>query len=189
MTNGGNVTNPPTFDGTVRDRRRAARSYPIISGVSFGVGALALAAGSALYLRGDKDRQRGAQADDGADAAFVGFGPRGGSFALLGASSDARALSLIGCVALARLRAAGRLLSPVAAQRRLSLLRVGQRLSVDAALRLRSVREQDGDAACGFSVDATAAGRRPLAEHQSFPVTISALQKARRRRQPASTAR
>jgi len=53
VTAGGNQTNPPSFD-QFRVTEENAKNYPIISGVTFAVGALALAGGVALYLVGNK---------------------------------------------------------------------------------------------------------------------------------------
>ncbi len=57
VTNGANVANPPSFDKLVATQE-TGKSYPIISGVTFAVGALALAGGVALYMVGNKiDRE------------------------------------------------------------------------------------------------------------------------------------
>jgi hypothetical protein len=50
VTRGGSVTMPPTFDGKVRDTQENGKNDPIISGVTFGVGGLAVAGAVALYL-------------------------------------------------------------------------------------------------------------------------------------------
>jgi tetratricopeptide (TPR) repeat protein len=57
VTQGGNTADPPSFD-QLRVTQENGKSYPIISGVTFAVGALALAGGVALYLVGNKiDRE------------------------------------------------------------------------------------------------------------------------------------
>jgi len=58
VSNGGDRANPPDFEGQIRATQEAGRTYPIISGVSFGLGAVALAGGIALYFVGNKiDRE------------------------------------------------------------------------------------------------------------------------------------
>ena len=58
VTHGGSVMMPPAFDGSIRAEQDAGKTYPIISGVSFGIGGLALAGGIALWLVGRKiDRE------------------------------------------------------------------------------------------------------------------------------------
>jgi hypothetical protein len=52
------VATPPTFDGKVRDTQESGKNDPIISGVTFGVGALAGAGAVALYVLSKKiDRE------------------------------------------------------------------------------------------------------------------------------------
>jgi tetratricopeptide (TPR) repeat protein len=85
VTLGGNVLSPPTFDGPLRDRQESGQSYPIISGVAFGVGALALAAGIGLYVAGQKIDQEAARREKEAGRGFhFAFGPRGGSLGYSG---------------------------------------------------------------------------------------------------------
>jgi tetratricopeptide (TPR) repeat protein len=50
VTRGGSLDMPPTFDGKVRDTQENGKIYPIVSGVTFGVGGLAVAGAVALYL-------------------------------------------------------------------------------------------------------------------------------------------
>jgi tetratricopeptide (TPR) repeat protein len=58
VTRGGDPTNPMPWGGTLRDEQNSAKNYPIISGVTFAVGGLAVAGGIALYLIGNKiDRE------------------------------------------------------------------------------------------------------------------------------------
>lgn len=58
VQSGGNVLNPPTFDGAVRDKQESGKTYPIIAGVSFGLAGLAAGGAVALYLIGNKiDRE------------------------------------------------------------------------------------------------------------------------------------
>jgi tetratricopeptide (TPR) repeat protein len=54
VTNGGDPNNPMPFDGALRATQESAKTYPIISGVSFGIGGLAVAGGVALWLIGRK---------------------------------------------------------------------------------------------------------------------------------------
>lgn len=54
VTNGGNVANPPPFDGDIRTTQASGKTYPIISGVSIGLGVLAIGGGIGLYLIGNK---------------------------------------------------------------------------------------------------------------------------------------
>jgi tetratricopeptide (TPR) repeat protein len=85
VTHGGNVMNPPVFDGKVRDTQESGQAYPIISGVSFGVGALALAAGIGLHVAGQKIDKEAARREKEADRGFhFAFGPRGGSLSYSG---------------------------------------------------------------------------------------------------------
>jgi hypothetical protein len=58
VTHGGDPANPMPFDGSVRATQENGKTYPIISGVSFGIGGLAVAGAVALYLIGNKiDRE------------------------------------------------------------------------------------------------------------------------------------
>jgi len=58
VTHGGDPLNAMPFDGALRATQESGKTYPIISGVSFGVGGLAVAGGIALYLIGRKiDRE------------------------------------------------------------------------------------------------------------------------------------
>jgi tetratricopeptide (TPR) repeat protein len=50
VTIGGNVLNPPTFDGKPRDTQENGKTYPIIAGVSYGVAGLCALGGVGLYL-------------------------------------------------------------------------------------------------------------------------------------------
>jgi tetratricopeptide (TPR) repeat protein len=85
VTHGGNVMNPPVFDGKVRDTQESGQAYPIISGVSFGVGALALAAGIGLYVAGQKIDKEAARREKEAERGFhFAFGSRGGSLSYSG---------------------------------------------------------------------------------------------------------
>jgi tetratricopeptide (TPR) repeat protein len=58
VTHGGDPANPMPFDGPARAKQENGQTYPIISGVSFGIGGLAVAGAVALYLIGNKiDRE------------------------------------------------------------------------------------------------------------------------------------
>lgn len=54
ITNGGDVANPQPFDGDIRTTQTSGKTYPIISGVGFGLGLLAIGGGIGLYLIGNK---------------------------------------------------------------------------------------------------------------------------------------
>lgn len=54
VTKSGSTTNPPTFDGTARDAQKNGQVDVIVSGVSFGVAALAAGGALGLYLLGNK---------------------------------------------------------------------------------------------------------------------------------------
>lgn len=54
VTHDGNTTMPPTFDGSARDAQKAGQTDVIVSGVSFGVAALAAGGAIGLYLLGNK---------------------------------------------------------------------------------------------------------------------------------------
>jgi len=58
VRDGGNLGNPPVFDGELRAKQDAARLYPIGTGVGFGVGGLAIGGAIGLILIGKKiDRE------------------------------------------------------------------------------------------------------------------------------------
>jgi tetratricopeptide (TPR) repeat protein len=58
VATGGNPANPPTFDGKPRAAQETGKTYPIISGVSFGVAGLCAAGAIGLYIIGNKlDRE------------------------------------------------------------------------------------------------------------------------------------
>jgi hypothetical protein len=58
VSSGGNVKQPPDFGGTIRDTQDNGQNYPIIAGVSFGVGALSAVGAIALYVFSKKiDRE------------------------------------------------------------------------------------------------------------------------------------
>jgi tetratricopeptide (TPR) repeat protein len=91
VTHGGNVMNPPTFDGRLRDTQDSGKSYPIVSGVSFGVAGLAAIGAIGLYVAGNKiDRE--AQKREQRESASRGrwwtiapsFTPTGGGVAAMG---------------------------------------------------------------------------------------------------------
>jgi tetratricopeptide (TPR) repeat protein len=50
VTRGGNISAPPVFEGSIRDKQTTGETYPIISGVSFGVAGLSAAGAIALFL-------------------------------------------------------------------------------------------------------------------------------------------
>jgi tetratricopeptide (TPR) repeat protein len=83
---GGNVMSPPTFDGGKRDAQERGQIYPIISGVSFGVGALALAAGVGLFVAGQKiDKEAARREKESAGRGFhLAVGPAGGMLSYSG---------------------------------------------------------------------------------------------------------
>ena len=54
VTNGGNVANPVPFEGDIRTTQASGKTYPIISGVSFGLSLLAIGGSIGLYLIGNK---------------------------------------------------------------------------------------------------------------------------------------
>ena len=83
---GGNVKSPPTFDGGNRDAQDRGQTYPIISGVSFGVGVLALAAGVGLFVAGQKiDKEAARQREKEAGRGFhLAVGPQGGMLSYSG---------------------------------------------------------------------------------------------------------
>jgi tetratricopeptide (TPR) repeat protein len=86
VTRGGNVMNPPTFDGKLRDTQDSGKTYPIVAGVGFGVAAVAAAGAVALYAfskKIDKEAQKREQ------QAFnwslsPSLGPSGGGLLLAG---------------------------------------------------------------------------------------------------------
>jgi tetratricopeptide (TPR) repeat protein len=91
VTQGGNVMNPPTFDGKLRDTQDSGKSYPIVSGVSFGVAGLAAIGAIGLYVAGQKiDRE--AAKREARESASRGrwwtlaptFAPTGGGIAAMG---------------------------------------------------------------------------------------------------------
>jgi tetratricopeptide (TPR) repeat protein len=58
VTHGGNTATPMPFDAPIRTEQDNGKIYPIISGVAFGVGGLAVAGAVGLYLVGNKiDRE------------------------------------------------------------------------------------------------------------------------------------
>lgn len=79
VSNGGNMNDPPLFDGQPRAAQESGKTYPIISGVTFGVGALALAGGIALYLIGNKIDREAAKL-----TLAPSFGPSGGGLFVMG---------------------------------------------------------------------------------------------------------
>lgn len=54
VTAGGSTSMPPTFDGSPRDAQKSGQTDVIVSGVSFGVAALAAGGAIGLYLLGNK---------------------------------------------------------------------------------------------------------------------------------------
>ncbi len=90
VTNGGNVMNPPTFDGKLRDTQDSGKTYPIISGVAFGVAGVAVVGAISLYLTSKKiDREaqkREQQAARGTTWSLApSLAPTGGGLVVVGA--------------------------------------------------------------------------------------------------------
>ncbi len=79
VTHGGSVGNPPPFDGTIRSTQDSGKNDPIIAGVGFAVGALALGGGVALYLIGNKIDREAPKV-----TLAPSFGPSGGGLVALG---------------------------------------------------------------------------------------------------------
>ena len=78
VTNGGSQTNPPSFEKE-RATQDAGKIDPIISGVGFGLGALALGGAVALYLVGNKIDKEAPKL-----TVAPSLGPSGGGFVLGG---------------------------------------------------------------------------------------------------------
>jgi tetratricopeptide (TPR) repeat protein len=58
VSSGGNVADPPTFDGKPRDAQDSGKNYPIIAGVSYGVAGVCALGSLGLYLLSRKiDRE------------------------------------------------------------------------------------------------------------------------------------
>jgi tetratricopeptide (TPR) repeat protein len=78
VAQGGNVMSPPTFDGKLRDTQESGQAYPIISGVAFGVGGLALAAGVGLFVAGQKiDKEAARREKEAANGFHLAVSPAG----------------------------------------------------------------------------------------------------------------
>lgn len=79
VTNGGNRDNPPPFDGAIRTTQESGKTYPIISGVGFGLGVLAIGGGIGLYLIGNKIDREAPKL-----TVLPMFGPQGGGLVASG---------------------------------------------------------------------------------------------------------
>jgi len=85
VSKGGNVLNPPIFDGTARDTQESGKSYPIVAGVGFGVAVVAVAAGAALFAVGNKiDKEAARREKEQAWQIGPAFAANGGGLVVSG---------------------------------------------------------------------------------------------------------
>ena len=81
----GNVASPPTFDGKVRDTQESGQAYPVVEAVGFTVGAVAIAAGAALFVVGNKiDKEAARREKEQAFRIAPSFARDGGGLVVAG---------------------------------------------------------------------------------------------------------